>query len=122
MTLTIGLISMSIDAFQDIHLKRVNWNQLMLGIFLVYAFIGCMLGGSGPNVNRINGIYFATFYALIVGIRTVYCALKKLPSIPLKPLKTIINPASIFAVMLIISYVLLASSFFHYYYTEILLV
>ena len=39
--------------------------------------LGMVVGGSGPNINRLNGIFFALFFCVLYGIRYILITLRK---------------------------------------------
>ena len=65
----IALIRHSISVF-----RRREWNASVVFpvVFLIYFIMGLLLGGDGPNINKMNGLFFAEFVLLLWGIRVTY--------------------------------------------------
>lgn len=55
-------------------LRRREWNASVVFpvVFLIYFIMGLLLGGDGPNINKMNGLFFAEFVLLLWGIRVTY--------------------------------------------------
>ena len=59
-------------------LSRREWDVsvLFLAVFLVYFLMGLLLGGDGPNINKLNGLFFSVFFFLVYGVTETYHWLK----------------------------------------------
>jgi hypothetical protein len=76
--LAVGLVCYYVVFFRRI-VKKSFHPELILGImWLLYFCEGMMLGGNGPNVNKLNGLMFFSFYFILYGIRAGIWCLKKL--------------------------------------------
>ncbi len=85
--------------------KELSPDVLILIWFAIMVVIGSMLGGDGPNANRLNGIFYAILYLVTVGIVAVIGFFK--------------NEIQVFAaVALVVIYGVFAVSFYKYYYVD----
>jgi hypothetical protein len=59
--------------------KKSFHPEMILGImWLLYFCEGMILGGNGPNINKLNGLMFFSFYFVVYGIRAGIRCLKKM--------------------------------------------
>lgn len=56
--------------------KEYSKHMVFFILFLSYLFLGMLLGDGGPNINRLNGIFFALFYCVLYGMRFSYNFIK----------------------------------------------
>ncbi len=68
----IGAIIVAIETVQSVKKKTFNPSVLILFWAIAEFVMGCLLGGNGPNTNKINGIFFCVLYFLIQGILYVF--------------------------------------------------
>lgn len=71
-----GAVRMTVDMMKDIIYRwYAGYHPLVI---LLYAWIlmGMITGGSGPNINRLNGIFFALLFCVLYGMRYLWNALK----------------------------------------------
>lgn len=71
----IGSIRLFVDMLKNI-IKNYSQHIVFLILLMVNLFLGMLLGGDGPNINRLNGIFFALFYCLLYGMKYSYALLK----------------------------------------------
>ncbi|MCR5102557.1 MAG: glycosyltransferase family 39 protein [Butyrivibrio sp.] len=67
----IGLAASVIKIPQCFKERRIYSESLIVIWFLIELVIGSMLGGDGPNANRLNGIFFTVLFFTAYGISTV---------------------------------------------------
>jgi hypothetical protein len=89
-------------------------SMIWLLVFAVYFILGLMLGGDGPNVNKLNGIYFAEFYLMLYGIRAVY----RVVGDAAEHLAGIDAAKWLYAGLIAGIYLTCAASFVSYYFTD----
>lgn len=56
--------------------KEYSKHMVFFILFLSYLFLGVLLGDGGPNINRLNGIFFALYYCVLYGMRFSYNFIK----------------------------------------------
>lgn len=57
---------------RDCKHRRYAVSNVVMLFFLCAQFQGLLLGGDGPNINKINAIYFSCAYFLVYGIWSIY--------------------------------------------------
>jgi len=58
--------------FKSIKQKVFSIDAILFLWFISIFLMGCFLGGTGPNSNKLNGIFFALLYFLISGIKWAF--------------------------------------------------
>lgn len=104
----IGFVSLLCHSIDTIKRRKYGFESVWLLVYLVYFFMGLLLGGDGPNINRLNGLMFAQFFILMWGLRTVGGWIGKIWR----------RGRPVFAGIMLLSYGLMAGSFIRYYFTE----
>lgn len=66
--IAIGGIYSLINTFKCLKAKIFSIDVIVLFWAFSIFFMGCFLGGNGPNTNKLNGIFFAVLYLLISGL------------------------------------------------------
>lgn len=64
----LGFIVVCKSAIGSIKERKWNIDVLILTWFAMELLAGSMLGGDGPNTNKLNGIFFAILYFIFQGI------------------------------------------------------
>lgn len=68
----VGSIALFVDMVKKV-LRMEYFKHMMFLLFLsAYLMMGMLIGGGGPNINRMNGIFFALFYAVLYGMKFLY--------------------------------------------------
>lgn len=73
----IGLWKTTKESFQSMTEKKFDPSVLILFWALAEFIMGGMLGGNGPNTNKINGIFFCVLYFLLQGMIWAYQVIGK---------------------------------------------
>lgn len=68
----IGFFRLFVDMAKSFLRKEYSKHMVFFIFFLCYLFLGMLLGDGGPNINRLNGIFFALFYCVLYGMRYSY--------------------------------------------------
>ena len=118
----IGAIRMTIDIIKDmIHRRYARYH---IFCFLLYAWLLVgIITGSGPNINRLNGIFLALLICVLYGMRYSFRAFKdwmerrpvKKDSLKEALLSVKYLDRKIVAIILVV-YLCCFASFFHYYF------
>lgn len=67
----IGAIKMIVDMIKDIIRHRYSaWHPFVLW-FCSWLLVGSITGGTGPNINRLNGMFFALLFCVLYGMRYI---------------------------------------------------
>ena len=64
----IGFVKAVYDFVKKIKAKEFEPSVVLLFWFAAEIIVGMMLGGDGPNTNKLNGIFFCTLYYVVGGI------------------------------------------------------
>lgn len=64
----IGICHAIGESIQHVRTKVWNITVVMTLWFFCMLAMGCLLGGTGPNCNKVNGIYISCIYFLVEGI------------------------------------------------------
>lgn len=108
----IGFFAYVYNCFKEWGQKNVNWKQVWIIVFVIWFVMGCLIGnGTRPNVNRLNGIFFAQFFMLIYGLKWTYEFVRGLD---LK--KSRVLAARIVMLVVMMIYLVRSASFFNYYF------
>lgn len=77
----VGIVRLFMDMLKTIIKKEYSRNMVFLILLMTYLFLGMLIGDDGPNINRLNGIFFALFYCVLYGMKYLYAYLKEKISI-----------------------------------------
>ena len=73
----IGTVRITMDLIKDIILKKYSAYHVIAFCLYAWLLLGMFIGGSGPNINRLNGIFFALFFCVLYGMSYIFTTLKK---------------------------------------------
>lgn len=120
----IGSIMLLVDMVKTLFRKEYSVHMPFLILLLTYLMLGTLLNG-GPNINRLNGIFFALFYSVLYGMRYLYTGLKKVinkyNSTKCSIIHVVLSVSNIekkIALIVILIYVLNFISFAEYYFMK----
>lgn len=122
----VGIIYESFNTIYAIFKKKWNGTVMITLWFWSMFFVGCIMGGKGPNCFRLNGIYFATTFMLMSGLSCLIRSCKQISYLTIglrNEQNTIthalkVNPTymKILLVCTSIIYVVCFANFFEYYF------
>lgn len=74
----VGCIALFVNMVKKIVRKEYSKHMPFMILLITYLMLGTLLGGDGPNINRLNGIFFALFYAVLYGMKFLYGSFNKI--------------------------------------------
>lgn len=121
----VGSIALLVDMIKSLIRKDYSVHMPFLLLLLAYLMLGTLLGAGGPNINRLNGIFFALFYCVLYGMRYLYNLLKmvacnsNIKKIPLcRFILAVPNIEKKIAFLIILIYFISFISFARYYFLK----
>ena len=107
----IGLFKRSIDMFTHLRDKTFSTIDLLVLFTLAMVLVSLTLGGNGPNVNKLNALFFPLVVFSVLGIRSFnQFIVKKVPQV--------LKLANLSTVVVIALYLYSFMSFARYYFNE----
>ena len=73
----VGAVRLMIDSLKHFIKKEYFAHNIFLMLFITHIFLGMIIGDDGPNINRLNGIFFAQFFCVMYGVKYLYSLLKR---------------------------------------------
>lgn len=73
----VGGITLFADMLKKLIRKEYSEHMPLLLLLLTQLMLGTLIGDNGPNINRMNGIFFALFYCVLYGMRYSYVILQR---------------------------------------------
>ncbi|WP_455615405.1 ArnT family glycosyltransferase [Eisenbergiella sp.] len=73
----VGGITLFADMLKKLIRKEYSEHMPFLLLLLTQLMLGTLIGDNGPNINRMNGIFFALFYCVLYGMRYSYVILQR---------------------------------------------
>nr|WP_308624436.1 glycosyltransferase family 39 protein [uncultured Eisenbergiella sp.] len=73
----VGFFRLSADMIKNLFRREYSSHIIFWLLLIIYLFLGTLLGDDGPNINRLNGIFFALFYCVLYGMKYSYIFLKE---------------------------------------------
>lgn len=68
----IGVVQIIKNVKKTLLDRKYSIHMIFFFLLCSWLIVGMMLGGDGPNINKLNGIFFAVFYCVLYGIKCVW--------------------------------------------------
>lgn len=65
----LGVLQLLRNVRRNLHDKKYSVNMIFFFLLCSWTMVGMVLGGDGPNINKLNGIFFAVFYCVLYGMQ-----------------------------------------------------
>ncbi len=98
-----GLINAVYQFIKNIRDRKFHPSDIILLWFTVEIIVGTMLGGDGPNTNKMNGIFFSVLFYVVGGVNLIIDKAKHKKTVTF---------------IIAIIYLIFAVAFFKYYFTQ----